>query len=905
MSVSAPRRKVAALAVAASGLAAVLSGFAPAASAATAPPSARTSSAGASSAASAWFVDPRTPAQRKAQVPVPRRPSTYQGRLKETRAAFRTRSGRLAVPLSTVLGHTLEKGHAVTVDGNSLYVPDTTTLSASATARIRKLAVALGNASTVRCEGYADYAGPTTHSAAIARTRAARVCDLLVATDHGLRATVVSYGATRPAVIGGTGPTRNLNRRVVVEVTGTRPTIPDAPQSPQVRVPGPPVLASVTGDAGSVHYSWTAPADDGGSPILGYEVSTGAGWASVAEPVGRPADDLRHGTVSDLAPGTTVDLRVRAVNAIGAGIPSEVGTTHVYGAPSAPTGLHVTGDDGAITATFGLPEHANGTPATSYDISYDGGAHWTRTPVSGTGPWTVVGEGFDNGTVYDVRVRWTNTWGTGPAASLDALVATVPDAPWIDAPELDGTTASFAVEAPASDGGASVTGYRITTDGGSTWAPLQLTETADGLSFELTDLELGREYDLRVRAVNARGDGATSNPRTFTLALVPSAPTGLVVVADDGEMRVTFGAPLHDNGAEVTSYDVSFDGGQSWWFDVALDGQAPWTFTMTGFVNGETYDVRVRASNRVGTGAEAALDDVLVAAAPDVPVVFGIEPADAAANLMFGAPSSDGGSAITSYQVSLDGGTWAALTVTPDVMFPHILRATISDLVNGQGYDVRIRAVNARGASQPSTEVRVTPSTVPEAPTNVVAFADGTTVAVGFDGASDGGSDIVRYEVRVDQGAWTAATVVNGAITLTDQQPGLHTYAVRAVNANGESPAGTSAEIEVAQPPAGAPTNVYVVGDGNNGTLQTYNLQWTPGNPNGATVTGWQARVDEGSWGTVANTFQFNGAVYGDIQVPCDGACGRTYTVIYVRGVLAGGGYTEIGETAPGPGIPG
>lgn len=917
MSFSVPRRKVAALAAASAGLAAVLSGaFAPAASAATAP-----SASGAK--ASSWFKDPRTPAQRKAEVAVPKNPQKYQGKVVETRAVYRTKAGALAVPMRYAFGNKVAKGQAVTLDGNGLFVINTTVLTASAKAQIRQLAVALENASSVRCEGYADYAGAAKRNNVLARDRADRVCDFLVSVNQGLTATTVSYGPSWPAVVGGDSEARKLNRRVVVEMTGTKPP---APVAPQAKVPGPPVLESVHGYEETAYFAWSKPADDGGSPITGYQVTTGDGWAAVDLQLPRAAKktlcrgdcgDYLYGYVSGLTTGSTVDLRVRAVNKVGAGAPSNTLSTVLYGAPTVPTDLEVTGDDGVITTTFGLPERTNGSALAAYQISYDGGETWTTTPVNGNGPWTVVEEGFENGATYDVRVRWINTWGTGPEATLDdVLVATVPGAPWIDEPALDGTGASFVLEAPEVDGGLPVTAYRITTDGGQTWKALEPTETSSGLAFALTDLELGHEYDVRVRAVNARGDGAPSKSRTFTPALVPSAPTDLLAVGADGTVTVTFGAPLHDNGAEVTSYDVSFDGGQSWWYGVELTGQAPWTYTMDGFVNGQRYDVVVRANNRVGAGAEAALRDVLVAAVPASPLVHGIEPADGGARVMLGAPDSDGGSTITGYEVSIDGAPWATLEVSPDVVFPHILRATLADLVNGREYAVRVRAVNARGAGAASEPVVLTPSTVPDAPKNVAAEVVGTTVTLTFDQSSDGGSTITGYEVRVDDGTWASATVVDGKITLADQAPGFHTYGVRAVNARGDSPAGTSPQVEVVVVQPGAPTdglvNGWGQGSGPDGEMYSYGLDWTPGASNGATVTGWQAKVDDGDWVEIQYVSANGGRLNGWVEFLCADACRPELDQYVVIRAVTATGYSDpsapiaVNEGDPGGnGIPG
>ncbi len=56
------------------------------------------------------FVDPRTPAERRAQIAVPRKPSSYRGKARETRAVYRTHAGALAVPMRYAFGHQAQQG---------------------------------------------------------------------------------------------------------------------------------------------------------------------------------------------------------------------------------------------------------------------------------------------------------------------------------------------------------------------------------------------------------------------------------------------------------------------------------------------------------------------------------------------------------------------------------------------------------------------------------------------------------------------------------------------------------------------------------------------------------------------------------------------------------------------------
>ena len=90
-------------------------------------------------------------------------------------------------------------------------------------------------------------------------------------------------------------------------------------------VPGVPTDLSSTGGDTRINLSWTAPGDDGGSPITGYkiEVSPGgnANWTELVTNTGNTTTTYAH---IGLAAGTTRHYRVSAINSAGAGDPSNI-----------------------------------------------------------------------------------------------------------------------------------------------------------------------------------------------------------------------------------------------------------------------------------------------------------------------------------------------------------------------------------------------------------------------------------------------------------------------------------------------------------------------------------------------------------------------------------------------------
>ncbi|SDD21844.1 fibronectin type III domain-containing protein [Nocardioides lianchengensis] len=668
---------------------------------------------------SSWFVDPRTPKQRRAQLAVPSRPEKYSGRLRETRAVYRTRAGALAVPMRWALGHQLVRGQALTLDGQGLFDGGSAVLTSQARAQLRRAAGSLTNAASIRCEGYADYGSTNADSRTLSKARAKRVCATIADLNPGLATTAVSYGSTRPAIVGGKPAQRDANRRVVIQMTSTRPTKPTppvGPSKPDAKVPGAPTLVDMTAYEGVVHYSFKAPTTDGGAPITGYQVSTGGAWSSVNSAPSRRATLLRepcndcenliYGYLTGVPDESTVDLRVRAVNRIGAGAPSNTLSATVIGLPSAPTGLTVTGDDHAIITTFDAPTRTGGTPIYGYEITYDGGLSWAPAPTIGAGPWTITSGDRTNGTTYQVAVRALNGRGYGPATTAtEVLVATVPDAPWLDQPvDVYDTDPVLTFTSPeldeGTDGGSPITGYEITYDGGLTWSTFLYTadpEQDGAFSFSLSDLTPGTTYKVTIRAVNAKGNGAMSKTRTLKPAVIPGAPPEVSASADGTTVTLSVAAPTFDGGNAITAYEVSPDG-------LTWTSYAPaTTITLTNQPAG-TRSYQVRAVNQVGHSAATQSDSVTITVVvPNAPTItnYGYYGAGQQVAVSFTAGSTNGAT-VTGYQMSVAGGPWLP---SASVINGNQAMFDCPSMSCGWNYgsSVRLRAVTDAGAfSDPS-----------------------------------------------------------------------------------------------------------------------------------------------------------------------------------------------------------
>lgn len=184
-----------------------------------------------------------------------------------------------------------------------------------------------------------------------------------------------------------------------------------------------------------------------------------------------------------------------------------------------------------------------------------------------------------------------------------------------------------------------------------------------------------------------------------------------IAEAGAGNLAVSWSAP-NANGSTIYDYVIQYRPSQAASWTVFDDGVSTATATtITGLIDGVTYDVRVSAVNAVGTGPAS----VAVTAAPGI---AGIEP-DAPTGLVltasgaqlaasWTAPVVTGSSAITDYVVEYRTTPFGAWTTFADGV-SNSTSATVTGLSDGVAYDVRVSAVNASGVGNASAIATATP----------------------------------------------------------------------------------------------------------------------------------------------------------------------------------------------------
>lgn len=649
-----------------------------------------------------------------------------------------------------------------------------------------------------------------------------------------------------------------------------------------IDVPQAPTGTLLTPGNATIDTSWVAPAADNGSAVTDYVIqyatSIGGTYTTVA-------DGTSTGTshqITGLTNGTAYFVRIGAVNAAGTGPWSTPVSATPFTTPSAPA-IAIDPGDGSLTVNI-TPGFDGGSAVTAWQYKIDNGA-WTSTGTLASA-FTVFG--LTNATSYDVSVRATNAAGLGGASGVTAATPrTVPAAPAISAVALDTGAVSVSFSVGAT-GGSAITNVQYSIDNGASWLTRSPASTTSPLT--VGGLTGGVTYPIQLRVVNAAGPSAASNTSSVTAKGTPSAPT-IVVTPADSALVITFTAPSN-GGSPITNYEYSINNGTNWITLSPASTTSP--ITVTGLSNGTSYDVRVRAVNAAGLSPASAAVAGTPRTVPSAPTIEGSTIVGVGGELSaaFTAPTSNGGSAIQTYQYSTDAGaTWRTRTDGGTVGSPLVITTESANgttpLTGGQTYPVELRAVNAAGPGTASTVASGITTTAPAAPVVDGVDSGNAQATIRFTAPANGGSAIIRYEYSFNAGtSWVNTGSLENRFTVTGLTNGTsYSLVLRAVNSVGNGVASSPATaVNVFSTPAAPTLGEIVAGD------QTLEVSFVAGDDGGSTILGYEYSTDGGqtwrarSGGTTASPLTIgsrssnagtlvNGTVY-DVQLRAINAAG-------------------------------
>ena len=313
------------------------------------------------------------------------------------------------------------------------------------------------------------------------------------------------------------GPGRLANGEVRVTIRG----VPDAPTR---------VSAAADRVAGGLaRVSWSPPANDGGLPVLQYEVrsSTGQTLSCQASPC----------TVSGLKNGVPVSFTVRARNAIDWSAPSAASQEVTPDtAPRAVSVGGVTPGDRTLAVTWAAPAN-EGSAVDQYQVQWvntaGGAGGGTRIVAGGTLSTTLTG--LVNDDAYAIRVQAHNgagwgpygpavtkqSFGTPPAVAAPRLTPTTPNANQADGQ----VTVAWGTTDPNGPPITKYTVYRRV--GGGAWAALGSVSGTASRSYTNANVPYdGRTYEYTVTATNGGGvESPKTNASPYRATGIPAVPS--------------------------------------------------------------------------------------------------------------------------------------------------------------------------------------------------------------------------------------------------------------------------------------------------------------------------------------------------------------------------------------------
>ncbi len=337
---------------------------------------------------------------------------------------------------------------------------------------------------------------------------------ITIRQNTGSTATTFTHTGLQPA-------TAYRYQVAAVNSVGVGPWSLEAGSATHADVPSAPtgLVAQPVGTS-RIDLAWRPPGNTGGARILGYRIEAssdgGRTWRIIRSNTNSAVGYYSH---RGLQPATTRHYRVSAINSAGVGTASNVArATTEATIPGAPRNLTAEADgSSAIDVSWRPPASDGGVEVTGYrvEVSENAGGTW-QTLVGNTrsSATTYSHTGLAPASTRHYRVSAINRIGIGRASGVASATtdATVPDPPTgLTATATSPTQIDLAWAAPAYDGGAPVTGYRIeVSPTGTGWTDLRRNTGSTSTSFSHTGLLPGSQRFYRVSAINVAGTGEPS-----------------------------------------------------------------------------------------------------------------------------------------------------------------------------------------------------------------------------------------------------------------------------------------------------------------------------------------------------------------------------------------------------------
>lgn len=461
---------------------------------------------------------------------------------------------------------------------------------------------------------------------------------------------------------------------------------------------------------------WKKPEDDGGVPIDYYEIEKLDPFTGQWIPAGKSTEP--EATITGLQEGKPYKFRVRAVNKEGESDELETDKPIIaknpFDEPSKPGRPELRDwDKDFVALEWAKPQSDGGAPIEKYIIQmHDKAERGWQTVASVPGDRTNGRvEDVIEGHEYEFRIIAVNKAGQSEPSDPSKSVVAKPRnlAPRIDRKNLQKKILRSGQLLHIE---ADVKGEPAPT---ITWTKKEKTLKTEGrMKIENEDYKTtfiiqkikrsdGGMYTVTAKNVN----GVDTVEVELSILSKPSKPKGPLEVSDvtaEG-CKLKWDKPEDDGGEPITGYAVErMDTETGRWVPVCIT-KTP-EADVTGLNEGKDYLFRVKALNSEGESEPLETEIPITAKnpfrEPDEPGKPDIKDWDrSSAKLHWTAPKSDGGAPITGYIIEKRDQTTSKWTKAVELSGPKC-EGTVPDLIEGQKYQFRIRAVNKSGQSKPS-----------------------------------------------------------------------------------------------------------------------------------------------------------------------------------------------------------
>jgi uncharacterized repeat protein (TIGR02543 family) len=309
----------------------------------------------------------------------------------------------------------------------------------------------------------------------------------------------------------------------------------------------------------------------------------------------------------------------------------------------------------------------------------------------------------------EIEVNQAGNSAVAAASAIKKTFEVLPDranAPFITSVSAGHESITAAFTAPNYVGGSAITGYQLAAVAGSTTitnSACTLAGSGNTETCTLNGLTNGTSYRIKVAAITAAGVGLYSELSAARVpATNPAAVSAFTAVPDNTSIVLTWQDPVSLGGGTFDSYRVFYKLSSSANYPstyINIQSQSPTNYTITGLVNGESYDVRIVTVTTANTAAlvsNTAEVKETPRTVPEAPATVEVLEVGGQLVVTWSTPQSDGGNAITEYRVTINGTTCTLANALDNL-------CTVALPVNGGTYPIEVIARNGAGFGSAAT----------------------------------------------------------------------------------------------------------------------------------------------------------------------------------------------------------